>query len=57
MKLRDFITDALMEVQHGVQNAIDRRDKEQLVGRISPAFLDPVIDWTKLVEKLNSMLL
>jgi hypothetical protein len=56
MKLRDFIADALMEVHHGVQNAIVRRDKEQIAGRISPAFLDPTgqpIDWTKQVQSVE----
>ncbi len=56
MKLREFIADALMEVQHGVQDAIERRDKSGLVGRISPAFRDPTdpsIDWTKLLEKVE----
>ena len=41
MKLRDFIADALMEVHYGVQNAIARRDKEGIIGRISPAVPEP----------------
>lgn len=56
MKLRDFVADALMEISHGVQTAIERRDKEGLVGRISPVFggpSAPAIDWTKLVEKVE----
>lgn len=58
MKLRDFIAEALIEIQHGVQNAIVRRDESGIAGRISPAFPSPnVIDWTKLLEKSNSMLL
>jgi Trypsin-co-occurring domain 2 len=56
MKLREFIAEALMEVQHGVQDAIERRDKSGVVGRISPAFRDPSdpsVDWAKLVEKVE----
>lgn len=56
MKVRDFVTDALMEICYGVQAAIERRDREGLVARISPAFADPSdpsIDWSKLVEKVE----
>jgi hypothetical protein len=56
MKLRDFIAEALTEIQHGVKDAIDRRDREGLVGRISPVFRDPSDpskDWTSLVEKVE----
>jgi hypothetical protein len=56
MKLRDFVADALMEISHGVQTAIERRDKEGLVGRISPVFKgssDLTVDWTKLLEKVE----
>jgi hypothetical protein len=56
MKLRDSIADALMEVHYGIQNAIERRDKEGILGRVSPVFSDPSnpsIDWTKLVEKVE----
>ena len=52
MKLRDFIADALMEIYHGVQNAIKRRDEEGLAGRISPAFIGQ-IDWTKSVSDVE----
>jgi hypothetical protein len=56
MKLRDFIADALMEVHHGVQNAIKRRDEEGLAGRISPGINEPdtgQIDWTKMVRDVE----
>lgn len=60
MKLRDFIADALIEVQHGVQNAINRRDREGIVGRISPVFAElsnpesaDQTEWAKLVEKVE----
>lgn len=56
MRLRDFIAEALMEVQHGVLDAIERRDKSGIPGRISPAFSDlsdTLIDWTKLLEKVE----
>jgi hypothetical protein len=39
-----------------VAKAIDRRDEEGLAGRISPVFSDPtnpILDWTKLVEKVE----
>lgn len=56
MKLRDFVAETLVEIQQGVAKAIDRRDQEGLAGRISPVFsdpTDPVLDWTKLVEKVE----
>jgi len=56
MKLRDFIADALMEVHYGVQSAIERRDKDGLVGRISPAFIESntgQIDYTKSVRDVE----
>ena len=42
MKLRDFIAEVLKEIQYGVQNAIEHRDKSGVAGRISPAFLSPI---------------
>ena len=56
MKLREFIAETLVEIQKGVTKAIDRRDEENLPGRISPVFSDPnnpILDWTKLVEKVE----
>ncbi len=56
VKLRDFIAEALMEVQHGVQNAIDQRDKSGVAGRISPIFSDPSnpgLNWEKNLEKVE----
>lgn len=56
MKLREFIAETLVEIHQGVAQAIDRRDKERLAGRISPIFSSPnesTLDWTKLIEKVE----
>jgi hypothetical protein len=57
MKLQDFIVDALMEIQYGVQQAIDRQEKQGGNGRISPVFQEPGYpghaQWTELVEKVE----
>jgi hypothetical protein len=56
MKVSEFISDALIEVCRGVDDAIKRRDSEGLTARISPIFLDPAdqsVDWTKMIEKVE----
>lgn len=56
MNLREFISSALIEICHGVEDAILRRDQESITARISPAFIDPsdkTVDWSQLVEKVE----
>ncbi len=60
MELKDFVAEALVQIQEGVQEAIERRSQNSgVAGAISPHFLDPKgfvdpkADWDKYVQKVD----
>ena len=54
MELKDFVAEALVQIQEGVQEAIERRGQNTgAVGAISPAWIEPNADWEKYVQKVD----
>jgi hypothetical protein len=51
MELREFVTETLVQIQEGVQDAINRRrDTQGAAGVINPAFAEPSANDRQMVE-------
>jgi hypothetical protein len=60
MELKDFVAEALVQIQEGVQEAIARRSQNrEATGAISPQFfdfksaIDPDAGWDKYIQKVD----
>ena len=52
MDLKEFITETLISINEGVRDAIEKGDKDKIVGSINPTWIGE-INWKDQVEKVD----